>query len=88
LPQAHVVHWGPHVIDDSLVCCLWQDELGRLVLKRFLLLVLLMDRAAMTLANQYRTPLLFRLAGTIKSSKQVSCTGLSTVSVVPWMLQL
>ncbi|KAF8065931.1 Aspm [Scenedesmus sp. PABB004] len=46
-------------------------ELGTLVLKRFLLLVLLLDRAATHLAGPLRTPLLFRLAGSIKSSKQV-----------------
>lgn len=52
-------------------CVALQFELGKLVLKRFLLLVLLMDRAATHLSSHYRTPLLFKLAGSIKSSKQV-----------------
>lgn len=56
-------------------CCLWdlqlQHELGQLVLKRFLLLVLLLDKAATHLAAALRTPLLFKLTASIKSSRQV-----------------
>lgn len=48
-----------------------QAELGGLMLKRVLLLVLLLDRAATHLAGPLRTPLLFRLGGSVKSSKQV-----------------
>jgi hypothetical protein len=53
-------------------CCLLQLELGRLVLKRFLLLVLLLDKAATHLTAAFRTPLLFKLTASIKSSRQVS----------------
>jgi hypothetical protein len=49
-----------------------QLELGRLVLKRFLLLVLLLDKAATHLTAAFRTPLLFKLTASIKSSRQVS----------------
>jgi hypothetical protein len=48
-----------------------QHELGQLVLKRFLLLVLLLDKAATHLTAAFRTPLLFKLTSSIKSSKQV-----------------
>jgi hypothetical protein len=41
------------------------------MLKRFLLLVLLLDRAATVLSGPLRTPLLFRLNCSIKSSKEV-----------------
>jgi hypothetical protein len=41
------------------------------MLKRFLLLVLLLDRAATVLAGPLRTPLLFKLNRSIKSSKEV-----------------
>jgi hypothetical protein len=51
---------------------LLQLELGRLVLKRFLLLVLLLDKAATHLTAAFRTPLLFKLTASIKSSRQVS----------------
>lgn len=50
-----------------------QTDLGKLVLKRLLLMVLIMDRAAEWLTKQHCTPLLFKLAGGIKSSKQVPC---------------
>ncbi|WIA17340.1 hypothetical protein OEZ85_014203 [Tetradesmus obliquus] len=49
----------------------YQAELGSLMLKRFLLLVLLLDRAATVLSGPLRTPLLFRLNCSIKSSKEV-----------------
>lgn len=52
--------------------CVLQLELGRLVLKRFLLLVLLLDKAATHLTAAFRTPLLFKLTASIKSSRQVS----------------
>jgi hypothetical protein len=48
-----------------------QAELGSLMLKRFLLLVLLLDRAATVLSGPLRTPLLFKLNCSIKSSKEV-----------------
>jgi hypothetical protein len=41
------------------------------MLKRFLLLVLLLDRAATVLSGPLRTPLLFKLNCSIKSSKEV-----------------
>lgn len=44
------------------------------MLKRFLLLVLLLDRAATVLSGPLRTPLLFRLNCSIKSSKEVRQT--------------
>lgn len=53
-----------------LGCCL-QRELGQLVLKRFLLLVLLLDKAATHLTAAFRTPLLFKLTASVKSSRQV-----------------
>lgn len=53
------------------VRCDVQDELGALMLKRFLLLVLLLDRAATHLSGPYRTPLLFKLTGKVKKSKEV-----------------
>lgn len=61
-----------------LLLCL-QHELGQLVLKRFLLLVLLLDKAATHLTAAFRTPLLFKLTASIKSSRQVSS---STCKVV------
>jgi hypothetical protein len=45
--------------------------MGQLVLKRFLLLVLLLDKAATHLTAAFRTPLLFKLTSSIKSSRQV-----------------
>lgn len=52
-----------------------QRELGQLVLKRFLLLVLLLDKAATHLTAAFRTPLLFKLTASIKSSRQVRPAG-------------
>lgn len=52
-----------------------QHELGQLVLKRFLLLVLLLDKAATHLTAAFRTPLLFKLTSSIKSSRQVRTLG-------------
>lgn len=52
-----------------------QHELGQLVLKRFLLLVLLLDKAATHLTAAFRTPLLFKLTASIKSSRQVGAAG-------------
>ena len=46
-----------------------QVELGRLVLKRFLLLVLLLDKAAQGAPE--RAPLLFRRGQPLKSSAEV-----------------
>jgi hypothetical protein len=46
-------------------------ELGRLVLKRFLLLVLLLDKAA--LSGPKEAPLLFRRGQALKSSAEVCC---------------
>lgn len=48
-----------------------QVELGRLVLKRFLLLVLLLDRAAMSDKIPHSAPLLLRPDGVCKKSEQV-----------------
>lgn len=55
-----------------VLSCQLQHELGQLVLKRFLLLVLLLDKAATHLTAAFRTPLLFKLTASIKSSRQVS----------------
>jgi hypothetical protein len=63
-----VPHWPHTSLPRSLNL---QAELGGLMLKRVLLLVLLLDRAATHLAGPLRTPLLFRLGGSVKSSKQV-----------------
>ena len=59
---------------EHVVRCL-QVDLGRLVLKRFLLLVLLLDRAA--LSGQFPTsaPLLLRADGLCKRSEQVGTAG-------------
>jgi hypothetical protein len=53
-----------------------QVELGKLVLKRFLLLVLLLDRAMLSGTLPAGTPLLFRLNSPAKTSSEVSlnCT--------------
>ena len=48
-----------------------QVELGQLVLKRFLLLVLLLDKAAAAGDLPPGVPLLFRLDAPIKSSSEV-----------------
>ena len=45
--------------------------MGMVVLKRFLLLVLLLDKVASYMALPGKTPLLFRIDSTIKSSGQV-----------------
>jgi hypothetical protein len=77
-----------------------QHELGQLVLKRFLLLVLLLDKAATHLTAAFRTPLLFKLTASIKSSRQVGpavlVSGASHATLVPagrltgrpWVLRL
>lgn len=55
--------------------CSMQESLGRLVLKRVLLLVMLLDRAAGKLLSSQswlQLPLLMRTDGTVKSSSQVS----------------
>jgi len=67
----------------SVVPAVAQTELGKLVLKRLLLLVLIMDRAADQLSKQHCTPLLFKLAGGIKSSKQVHCWRETAVQTRP-----
>jgi hypothetical protein len=54
--------------------------MGQLVLKRFLLLVLLLDKAATHLTAAFRTPLLFKLTSSIKSSRQVTNKLLCVVS--------
>lgn len=68
-------------------CVLWgeQVELGRLVLKRFLLLALLLDRTVTGSAPCLKgTPLLFRRGQPIKSSVQVGALrALDAVSVPP-----
>lgn len=46
-------------------------DLGRLVLKRFLLLVLLLDRAALSQRFPTSAPLLLRTDGVCKRSDQV-----------------
>lgn len=48
-----------------------QSELGRLVLKRFLLFALLLDRAVARADLPAGTPLLFRKQATIKTSHEV-----------------
>ena len=48
-----------------------QVELGQMVLKRFLLLVMLLDRAMLTTSLPSEVPLLFRRGASIKSSEQV-----------------
>ena len=48
-----------------------QAELGRLVLKRVLLLALLLDRAIAACRGLQATPLLFVKEATVKSSAQV-----------------
>jgi len=49
-----------------------QVELGQLVLKRFLLLVLLLEKAATSGDLPPGVPLLFKLNSSIKSSTEVS----------------
>lgn len=51
---------------------LTQRGLGELIVKRFLLLVLLLDRVASRAAEaRAPTPVLFRVGSTIKSSSEV-----------------
>lgn len=50
-----------------------QGDLGALILKRFLLLVMLLDRAATSLSTILRTPLLFKVDAPVKESSQVHC---------------
>jgi hypothetical protein len=54
-----------------------QVQLGRLVLKRFLLMVLLLDRAATDARLPPSVPLLFRRNAPHKSSVQVCFTNLT-----------
>ena len=61
--------WAPDLRFARGFCCSVQVELGRLVLKRFLLLVLLLDKAA--LASPKEAPLLFRRGQPLKSSAEV-----------------
>lgn len=49
-----------------------QVELGQTVLKRFLLMVLLLDRAAVSTKLPAAAPLLYREDGLCKRSNQVS----------------
>ena len=58
-----------------------QVELGRLVLKRFLLLVLLLDKAV--LGAPERAPLLFRRGQPLKSSAEVCASDMTCVSDHP-----
>lgn len=48
-----------------------QRNLGALILKRFLLLVMLLDRAATNLSGKLPTPLLFKLDAPVKESSKV-----------------
>lgn len=48
-----------------------QRDLGAVILKRFLLLVLLLDQAAVNLSGALRTPLLFKLDASAKESSKV-----------------
>ena len=50
-----------------------QRELGQLILKRFLLFVLLLERLATSSTLPPDVPLMFRLDSPIKSSKEVRC---------------
>ena len=48
-----------------------QVELGQMVLKRFLLLAMLLDRAMLSRNLSPKVPLLFRRGASVKSSEQV-----------------
>lgn len=51
-----------------------QRDMGEVVLKRFLLMVLLLDQVATSGCLPAKAPLLFRIDSPIKSSAQVSVT--------------
>ena len=61
--------WAPNLCSARDSRCSVQVELGRLVLKRFLLLVLLLDKAA--LGSPKEAPMLFRRGQPLKSSAEV-----------------
>ena len=56
---------------DQLWVCRLQRKLGQLILKRFLLFVLLLERLATSDLLPPNVPLMFRLDSTIKSSREV-----------------
>ena len=58
----------------DVACMLSQRELGQLILKRFLLLVFLLERMAVSGFLLPNVPLMFRLDSPIKSSQEVRRT--------------
>ncbi len=64
--------------------CPLQRELGQLILKRFLLFVLLLERLATSSTLPSDVPLMFRLDSPIKSSKEVRRLLPVGVSLIVW----